>query len=96
MGRTYAAKLSSLCELSLIFVLIGVLVETRYARCASVLVVLSVLGQLFQWCKLWLMCLRIVLAVTILLIVIFVLVVIAMSSVIVLPKVSTYVMCRQF
>ena len=53
-------------------------------------------GQLFQWCKLWLVCLRIVLAVTILLIVIFVLVVIAVSSVIVVPEVSTYVMCRQF
>ena len=97
MGRTYAAKLSSLCELSRIFGLIGVLVETRYAKCANLIVVLSVLrSKLFQWCKLWLVCLRNVLAVTILLIVIFVLVVIAMSGVIVLPKVSTYVMCRQF
>ena len=42
------------------------------------------------------MWLRIVLAVTTLPIIIFVLVVIAMSSVIIVPELSTYVMCRLF
>ena len=42
------------------------------------------------------MCLRIVLAVTTLLIIIFVFVVITVSSVIIVPELSTYVMCRLF
>ena len=64
--------------------------ETCGARIPSVLV------ELFQWCKMWLMCIRSVLAVTTLLIIIFLLVVIAMSRVIIMPELFTYVMCRLF
>ena len=82
--------------------------SSRCANCSNVILtlivvfvrrilhaVLSVLGQLFQWWKLCLMCLRIVLAVTTLHILIFVLV-IALSSVILGAELSTYVMCRLF
>ena len=62
---------------------------TRCARFASVLVVMSVLNQMFQWCILCLVCQRLVLAVALLRIIICVLVVIAMSRVIIVPGVCT-------
>jgi len=82
--------------------------RSRCANCSDVILtlivvfvrrilhaVLSVLGQLFQWWKLCLISVRIVLAVTTLHILIFVFV-IALSSVILGAELSTCVMCRLF
>ena len=79
--------LSSLCKVTLLLVIINVLVQSTMD---------VVLVNLFEWCKMSLMCLRRVLAVTTLLIIIFVFAVIAVSSVTIVPELSTYVVCRLF